>query len=45
MGFDFRLEIFDNCEDHEIAANPKRPNPVWWLPDPDPEREEDRHHH
>lgn len=44
-GFSFRLQCFDSCESLETTPDPQRPNPVWWLPEPEPIESEDRHHH
>jgi hypothetical protein len=44
-GFNFRLECFDACENPETTADPQRPNPVWWLPDPEEIESEDHRHH
>lgn len=44
-GFDFRLECFDTCESREITPDPVRPNPVSWLPEPEPLTPEDHRHH
>jgi hypothetical protein len=44
-GFNFRLECFDACESVETTPDPERPNPVWWLPEPEPIESDDQRHH
>lgn len=44
-GFNFRLECFDTCDNPDITAEPARPNLVWWLQLPEPERDDEDHRH